>query len=408
LNRIDIFTAKEEVFSMKSIKLLLAIVLLVICIPLLAQDVEKAAGTITAETYFKHVEFLGDKKLEGRLPGSEGAKKAGDYIAEKLKKYGVEPKGDDETYFQKATWKHRDKEYKCRNIIGIIPGSDEKLKDEVIIVLAHFDHVGKGEYGVKKEYHGKVCPGANDNASGSGGLLEIARAITEGKLKLKRSVLLLAVTGEEAGCRGSKHYVSHPLVPLEKTQAVINLDQIGGYETAVAAMGVHMSPQFDEALDEALKGEDLKISRQKIQGRGDNVSFNSRYIPSLFFWTGFGDHYHQPTDTTDNINKKMGAVICRVALKVVTYLANAEKIESKLEKKRGEKKPYLGVSTDSAEGGVKITGVGEGSPADKGGLKKDDVIIEFAGKEVTSYNKFIKLLNKHNPFSYLASTTRYG
>ena len=382
---------------MKKLTLLLTLVLLAVCVPLVAQDASKASKAITADSFHGHIKFLADPKLEGRLPGSEGAKKASDYIAEKLKSYGVEPKGDKDTYFQKATWKHRDKEYECRNVVGHIPGTDENLKDEIVIIVAHFDHVGKGAYGVQKQHRGKVCPGANDNASGTAGLLEVARAIMEGRLKLRRSVLLLAVTGEEAGLRGSKHYAAHPVFPLEKTMAVINLDQIGGYGRGVAAMGVHMSPQFDEGLDEALKGEDIKVSRQRIPGSGDNNSFNARYVPSLFFWTGYGDHYHSPTDTPENINKEKGAAICRVVLRLVAHLADAKEIKSSMEKPRGATRPYLGISTEEAEEGVEVTGVGKDSPADKGGLKKGDVITAIAGRKVNSYGAFIKELNKHKP-----------
>ena len=382
---------------MKKVMPVLLLVLFLACATGKGQNKEEPKPVITAETFFEHVKFLGNKKMEGRLPGTECAKKASQYIADKFKSYGIEPKGEDKTYFQKVTFTARGKEYKCRNVIGFIPGSDEKLKAEVIVVMGHYDHVGKGVYGVERKYSGKICPGANDNASGTAGVIEVGRAIKKEGLKLKRSVLLLTTTGEEAGLRGSQQYVKKPAVALEKTMAVINLDQIGGYERGVAAMGVHMSPQFDKGLDKALQTEDLNVVRQRIAGRGDNQCFNERYIPSIFFWTGFGDHYHKPTDTVDKINKEKGAAICRLVVRLVEYLANEKEIESKLEKPRGSKKPYLGVSTDETAEGVIVTGIGKDTPAEKAGLKKGDVVSSVDGKRTDTYRDFTAALNAHKP-----------
>lgn len=397
--------------AVKRLALLAMLVFVLLAlVSLVAQDAEKAARTITPDSFHAHIKFLADPKLEGRLPGTPEIRKAGHYIADKLRSWGVTPKGEESGFFQKVKYTAYGKEYKCRNVVGIIPGTDEKLKSEIILIVAHYDHLGKGVYASRagRAGRGKVHAGADDNASGTAGLLEIARAITKGKLKLKRSVLFLAVTGEEAGLQGSRYYVEHPLVPLEKTQAVINLDMIGCYKRGVAAMGVHMSAQFDKAIDAAVKGEDVKVSKQRIQGRGDNVSFNNRFIPSIFFWTGFTDFYHTPKDTTDTINKKKGAAVCRVALGVVEYLANADKIESALERPRGSAKPYLGVNLDEAPDGVKVTRVASDSPADKGGLKKGDIITAVAGRKVSSYRAFIKELNKHNPDDKVKVTVKRG
>ncbi len=382
---------------MKKLVPVLMMTLFLACTTCESQEKQEPKPVISAETYFEHVKFLGDKKMEGRLPGTEFAKKASQYIADKFKSSGIEPKGEDKTYFQKVTFTARGKEYKCCNVIGFIPGSDDKLKEEVIVVMGHYDHVGKGVYAVKSEYSGKICPGANDNASGAAGVIEVGRAIRKEGLKLKRSVLLLATTGEEAGLHGARQYVKKPAVALEKTMAVINLDMIGGYERGVAAMGVHMSQQFDKGLDKALQTEDLNVVRQKIAGRGDNQCFNERYIPSLFFWTGYGEHYHSPTDTVDKINKEKGAAICRLVVRLVEYLADEKEIVSWLGKPRGSKKPYLGVSTNEVAAGVVITEVGDGTPAEKAGLKKGDVIDSVDGRRTDTYNDFIAALNAHKP-----------
>jgi hypothetical protein len=389
--------------------LLLLSLLLFACAGITAQDSEQASKGVTPESFIAHVEFLADQKMEGRLPGSDCIRKAGDYIAGKLKEWGVEPKGEEGDFFQKVSYKLGDTQYDCRNVIGFIVGTDEKLKDEVIVIMAHYDHLGKGVYAVaKRSYRGQVCPGANDNASGVAGLLEVARVIKENKVELKRSILLLATTGEEAGCRGSKFYVDHPVIPLEKTQAVVNLDQIGGYEDGVAAMGVHMSPRFDEALDKALKGEDILVVRQKIQGAGDNVSFNDRYVPSIFFWTGYGDHYHSPTDTPDTINKEKGAQICRIVARLVTYLANVEKVESTLGKPRGSYRPYLGVGMEETGEGLQVTEVASGSPAAECGMKKNDIIVKLGPDEVKSYRGFINAIAAREPGDEVAITVRRG
>ncbi|TET33794.1 MAG: M20/M25/M40 family metallo-hydrolase [Planctomycetota bacterium] len=363
---------------------------------------------LTAKSFLEHVKFLADPKLEGRLPGTEGCRKAGDYIAGKLKSWSVEPLGDNGSFFQKADWKsRRGEKIESRNVIGIIRGSDEKMKKEAILIVAHYDHVGKAsDPGGKKK--AKIYTGANDNASGVAALLEAARMIKERKLKPKRSIVFLASTGEETGMHGSGYYTEHPTFPLEKTQAVINADQVGGYERGVAVMGVHMSPQFDNALDAALKGADIKVSRQKIAGRGDNASFNNRFIPSLFFWTGYGNHYHKTSDTVKNINSKKGAEITEVIIKLAAHLADVEKIETIFSRPRGSYRPFVGIGYDTPGDGLRLTSVVKGSPADKAGLKKGDLITAMDKHKLGGSRRLSEILSEYKPGDAVEVTVKRG
>ncbi|MHC4660764.1 MAG: M20/M25/M40 family metallo-hydrolase [Planctomycetota bacterium] len=310
-------------------KFLLALLLIPIFLPACTSEVSGRSEPVTPESFLSHIKFLADEKLEGRKSGTEGCRKAADYIAEQLKAAGVEPKGDNGTFFQAVTYEHGGAKVKSRNVIGIIPGSNAKLKNEAVIVMAHHDHLGR------RREDKKVYRGADDNASGVAGLLEAARIIAAENIKPKRSIILLSTTGEEVGMKGAGFYVAHPLFPLENTAAVINLDQIGLCKGEVAAMGVTMSPAFGKALDAGFKNSSIALQRSKVFGRGDNLEFNKRYIPSIFFWTGYGDNYHTPGDTPDRIRAKEGAELVRCIIKTVRFLADADKIKTNFRHPRG-------------------------------------------------------------------------
>jgi len=379
---------------MKKNQILVVALIGILSFIFITQCISEPPKPLTTETYLAHIKFLADPKLEGRMPDTDGCRKAGKYIAEKLKSYGVLPLGDNGSFFQKVSWDWGGKKVKSRNVIGIITGADKDLRNEAILLLAHYDHLGNGVH-TRGKNRGKIHPGANDNASGVAALLEAARAIKERKLKPKRSMIFLATTGEELGLYGSKYYVDHPTFPLEKTQVAINIDQVGEYDRGLAAMGVHMSPLFDNALDAALKGAGIRIYRQKIAGRGDNMSFNDRFIPSLFFWTGYGDHYHKPSDTVKNINGKKGAEITEIIIKLALYLADAKKIETGLPRSRGSYRPFIGIGYDARSNGLLITAVVDDSPADKAGLKEDDIITALAGNKFESENSLSEILLKY-------------
>ena len=188
----------------------------------LTPEMRIVVGHITANSLRGEVSFLASDLLEGRDTPSRGLDIAGEYIASQFRRLGLEPAGDD-GYFQSMAVRPVDTDSpKSRNVAGILRGSDPQLKDTYVMLSAHYDHKGLAESG-----DDKIFNGANDNASGTASVLEVANALAALHPRPKRSVLFILFCGEEKGLRGSRYYVDHPLVPLDKTVADLNLEQLG-------------------------------------------------------------------------------------------------------------------------------------------------------------------------------------
>lgn len=199
----------------------------------LTPEMRIVAGHITANSLRADVSFLASDLLEGRDTPSRGLDIAGEYIASNFRRLGLEPAGDD-GYFQTVVVRPEDADSpKSRNVAGILRGSDPQLKDTYVMLSAHYDHVGLAESG-----EDRIFNGANDNASGTATVLEVANALATLHPRPKRSVLLILFCGEEKGLRGSRYYADHPLVPLDKTIADLNLEQLGRTD---APEGAHLN-----------------------------------------------------------------------------------------------------------------------------------------------------------------------
>lgn len=184
------------------------------------------------------------------------------------------------------------------NIVAKVTGSDPELKEEVVIVGAHYDHVGK-------DNRGRVFGGADDNASGTAGVLEIARAFQNLKEKPKRTVLFILFTAEEKGLFGSKYYVEHPIFPLEKTAAVINLDMIGRNDVEqISLIGRYQYPKLFAIVDSINKESvnfDLNFAVEEFIRQSDHFPYMRKDVPTVFFNSGMHDQLHTPRDTVDLI-----------------------------------------------------------------------------------------------------------
>jgi Zn-dependent M28 family amino/carboxypeptidase len=191
------------------------------------------AGHITANSLRGDVSFLASDLLEGRDTPSRGLDIAGEYIASQFRRLGLEPVGDD-GYFQTVVLRPEDPDSaKSRNVAGILRGSDPRLKDTYVILSAHYDHVGLAQSG-----DDRIFNGANDDASGTASVLEVANALASLHPRPKRSILFILFCGEEKGLRGSRYYAAHPLVPLATTVAQLNLEQLGRTD---ASEGPHIN-----------------------------------------------------------------------------------------------------------------------------------------------------------------------
>ncbi len=291
------------------------------------------------------------------------------------------------------------------NVAGFLPGTS----DEYIIIGAHYDHLGLGEHdSLAPTLVGQIHPGADDNASGAAGILELARLFANARQKktpaLRRGIIFLTFTGEELGLLGSNYYVNHPLEPLEKAAAMINLDMIGRVrKSKLYVGGVGTGTTLKPMVEELMK----KHSFQADYSAGgydasDHTSFTSKQVPVLFFFSGLHGDYHKPSDTWDKID---GPVTARV-LDLIFDIA--QKLDTAAERPQfvraadvhgagratgsvgGGYGPYFGSIPDfgQAENGVKFADVREGSPAGKAGLKPGDILVEFDGKPVKNLYDF--------------------
>lgn len=296
------------------------------------------------------------------------------------------------------------------NVIGLLEGTDPVLKNEYIVVGAHFDHLGMGGEGSGSMKPDTIAihPGADDNASGTAGMLELAEYFSSHRDMVKRSILFMGFSAEEMGLLGSAHYTNHPLVPMEKIVTMVNLDMIGRMkESTLVVEGVGTSPMWEELLWRENPDTVLKL-KLKSDGYGpsDHASFYAKGVPVLFFFTNLHEDYHRPSDVWQKIHYNDEELVVRYASRVITQIANqSEKpqyIATKAPTVPGggrSSRVSLGVVPDFAEEatGLKITGTRPGSAAEKAGLKGGDIIIQFSGKDVKNIYDFMYILEAHNP-----------
>ncbi len=299
---------------------------------------------------------------------------------------------------------------KTKNVVGVIEGEGPHA-DETIVMGAHYDHLGRGGFGSLAPFSREIHNGADDNASGTTMLMETARRIAARPDKLPRRIVFIAFSGEERGLLGSSHYVEHPLYPLDKTVMMLNFDMVGRLNARdeVTIYGTGTSPGLDKVVDSLGQSFGLKI--QKIaDGRGpsDQESFYRKNIPVLFFFTGTHLDYHRPSDDADRLNypgmARIADFVELTALDAILRPARPEFVVVKSthgsqDVGRVNVKVYLGTMPSYAEGtnGVKLDGVREGSPAEKGGVKPGDVIVRFDGKPISTVYDYTSVLGNYKP-----------
>ena len=297
-----------------------------------------------------------------------------------------------------------------QNVIGILRGSDPKLADEAIVIGAHYDHLGLGERNsLAPSQAGKVHPGADDNASGTAALLELASTLAARKADLKRTIVFLAFSGEELGLLGSSYYTKNPAWPLERTVAMINLDMIGRpKEGKVYIGGMGTSPIFKELVEQANRTGLTLSYQQGGYGPSDHSSFYVKNIPVLFFFSGLHADYHKPSDLPDRLLYAEEARVADLVLRATEVLAVREERPAfvRVQEPRpvvggggGGYGAYFGSIPDMGEEveGVKFADVRDGSPAAKAGLKGGDILVEFAGKPIKNLYDFTYALRAHKP-----------
>lgn len=293
-----------------------------------------------------------------------------------------------------------------RNVIGVLEGEGPR-REETIVIGAHFDHLGRGGEGSLAPQSREIHNGADDNASGTTGLLELARRLGARETPLPRRIVFIAFNGEERGLLGANEYVDKPLYPLENTVAMLNMDMIGRLtENKLTVFGTGTSSVWDALIDQAVQGTELELSK-KTEGFGpsDHAAFYGKKVPVLHFFTGIHDDYHRPGDDWEKLNVAGMATIVNVLEHVATSVASAETrpdyvhIAGSATLARSGSRPYFGSIPDFGKEaqGYAISGVSPGSPAEKGGLRGGDVIIELGGRKTGGLDDFDLALRDFGP-----------
>ncbi len=364
---------------------------------------------ISEKSLRKHVTFLASDKLQGRGTGTEAELKAAQYIAKQFKKIGLQPKGDNDSFFhafgfRKSSDPHgnvdeRAPQIYSRNVVGYLDNG----ADNTIIVGAHFDHLGLGydHNSLEANSEGKIHNGADDNASGTSGVIELARYFAKNGVKEQHNFLFICFSGEELGLIGSKKYTDYPTIDLTKVSFMVNMDMIGrlNAEKKLVVGGVGTAPDFVPAVKGITTDLSIKLDSAGV-GPSDHTSFYLKNIPVLFFFTGQHSDYHKPSDDTELINFSGETQVLEVVLKMINTLDSQPKLTFQETKANEDNTPRftvtLGIMPDyTFEGeGLRADGVTDGKPASKAGLQKGDIIVGMGDMEVKNIQDYMKGLSQ--------------
>ena len=351
----------------------------------------------------KHVSYLTGRKCQGRASGLPGCDLAGEYLIKQVKAWGLEPIGEDDSFKQpfkvtilKFPGQPAPKGVQLGgsgetfNVCAVLRGSDAELSKEYIVLSAHYDHTGARS---KK----KIFAGADDNASGTSTLLEVAQAfVTKGVPRPRRSVLFLWVSGEERGLLGSKYFVDHPTVPLKDIICNLNIDMVGrNPKDDKHVYGNASSPDLDSAHRLAMDASKLKFIAKtgSIFRRSDQFNFYQKDIPCLFWTSGLHKDYHSVKDTANKLNSKqmgkMGKHIFATTWRLANRTARPRFVKMDAAGTAGKLGAVLNMippeeipraKLGEGEGAALVSSVLEGMPAFEAKLQQGDLIVGVDGK----------------------------
>lgn len=383
---------------------------LAVCFAALAAHAEENASlnqaleSITAADLRRHVFYLADDTFEGREAGSRGGRVAGGYLAREFQKAGLTGGGTKQGYFQ-------DFEGGSRNILGLWEGSDPELKHEVIVFGAHYDHVGYGSPANSFGPIGRIHNGADDNASGTSGLLEIVQALVMVEPRPRRTILFALWDGEEKGLLGSKHWVAQPTLPMERVRFMFNMDMIGRLRDNKLEMGgSRTAPGLRTLVSRQNDGLDLLLDfTWEMKDNSDHHPFFARRIPVLMAFTGLHDDYHRPSDDAEKINTAGMHRVTRLMFRVVHELAQQPELSTFRPASQSEnpelqkqfERPLLPLAgrlgihwnlLETAGRGIRVSRVMPGAPADVAGLRVGDRIVRFGGRAIDDGELFRSLV----------------
>ena len=357
-----------------------------------------AMASITSDDLQRHVDVLADDIFEGREAGSRGGRAAATYLRKALRQAGMVGGAAGGAFFQEFSGGYR-------NLLCIRPGSDARLKEEYVLVSAHYDHVG---YGSRRNSYGPIGlihNGADDNASGCAAILELVEAFGQLDPSPRRSIVFALWDGEEKGLLGSRYWVAHPTIPIGRVRIALNMDMIGRLRNGRLEVGgtrtTHGTRRIFSAANEMTN---LQLNfTWKLVANSDHWSFRERKIPSVFVHTGLHGDYHRPSDDAHLISAEGSRRVVRVVFQAVYQWAESESLANYRAAgsretettRRWRERPLpsrparLGVrwsrqpaAAADNKGGVVLRSVRSGSPADRAGLRVGDRLEQFAGRPI--------------------------
>ncbi len=352
------------------------------------------------------IEYLASNDLEGRAIGTDGEVLAAKYIADQFREIGLEPRGTDR-FFQtfkvnKPTNPHEQavigtdgEGITGRNVVGFINNGAEYT----IALGAHYDHLGYGNEGSLYRGDRAVHNGADDNASGTAALIQLARILKERQSDY--NFLFVAFSGEENGLWGSNYYSKNSTVDIDSINFMINMDMVGrlNEEETLAINGIGTSPIWNEVIDKVNTDSLKLVTSESGVGPSDHTSFYLQDIPVLHFFTGQHEDYHRPSDDADKINYSGMVKIIRYISRLLDNLDEEEKLAfTKTQDSSGNSPRFtvsLGVVPDYLfDGdGMRIDGVTEGKPAATAGLEKGDVVTRLGDSTIVDMMGYMRALS---------------
>lgn len=354
-----------------------------------------------------HIKFLASDKLKGRGTASQQELSAANYIAKNFKNCGLEPKGNISSYYYSFKFKKPKDAHdtvggetiSAINVVGYLDNGAENT----VVIGGHFDHLGTGmdHNSLDANPEGKIHNGADDNASGTAGVIELARYFSQNQRKEKFNFLFICFSAEELGLFGSKKFCENPTIDFAKVNYMINMDMIGRLNDTTKKLiiyGVGTAPDWVPMIDKIPSVFSIKKDSAGI-GPSDQTSFYLKDIPVLHFFTGQHADYHKPSDDINKINFEGEKKVLEYIVKIVEETEKLPKLNFQKTKSPDvgtrKYKITLGVMPDYAfEGkGMRIDGVTEGKPAFKAGLQKGDIIIKLGEVDISNTSDYMKALS---------------
>lgn len=376
----------------------------------------QTASTPRAQRILADIRYLASDSLGGRFTGTPGNDSAAAYLARRFRQIGLAPGGDDGTFLQRWTVGNTTGTRQAgvdgratENVVGILRGADTRLAGEDIVIGAHFDHLGLGPFGSRApDSAGRVHHGADDNASGTAAVLEIARLLSSAHPRPARTIVFILFSGEEEGTLGSAWYADHPVLPMDSTLAMLNFDMVGRMRNnRLVVLGVRTAAEWQALVDSvnAVAQLDVRASGDGW-GASDHASFFAKRRPVLHFFTDLHEDYHRPSDDWQKINADGIATVADFASDLARRLAARPSWLTFVDAPppvpsvagTGER-PYLGTIPDMTDepGGVRLTGVHAGSPAEGAGLREGDILVALGEMPIANLQDFQNALVAHRP-----------